>query len=103
MYTTIATSMMETDVPTNTKGIVIFGATGDLCKRKLIPALHKLWEKGLPQRTSLLLVLLGENQQQNNGNNLWEIIPKNFFGIWIINVQIYLILIHYKIYQNMMM
>jgi len=30
-----------------TKGIVIFGATGDLCKRKLIPSLHKLWEKGL--------------------------------------------------------
>ena len=28
-----------------TKGIVIFGATGDLCRRKLIPALHKLWEK----------------------------------------------------------
>ena len=30
-----------------TKGIVIFGATGDLCKRKLIPALYKLWEKRL--------------------------------------------------------
>ena len=30
-----------------TKGIVIFGATGDLCKKKLIPALHKLWEKNL--------------------------------------------------------
>ena len=30
-----------------TKGIVIFGATGDLCKKKLIPALHKLWERGL--------------------------------------------------------
>ena len=30
-----------------TKGIVIFGATGDLCKKKLIPALHKLWQKGL--------------------------------------------------------
>jgi len=29
------------------KGIVIFGATGDLCKKKLIPALYKLWEKGL--------------------------------------------------------
>ena len=28
-------------------GIVIFGATGDLCKRKLIPALYKLWQKGL--------------------------------------------------------
>jgi len=30
-----------------TKGIVIFGATGDLCKRKLIPALYKLWQKEL--------------------------------------------------------
>jgi|TARA_B100000073_G_scaffold316647_1_gene293461 glucose-6-phosphate 1-dehydrogenase len=30
-----------------TKGIVIFGATGDLCKRKLIPALYKLWDKGM--------------------------------------------------------
>jgi glucose-6-phosphate 1-dehydrogenase len=37
--------MMETEPLT--RGIVIFGATGDLCKRKLIPALHKLWEKGL--------------------------------------------------------
>ena len=30
-----------------TRGIVIFGATGDLCKRKLIPALHQLWKKDL--------------------------------------------------------
>ena len=30
-----------------TRGIVIFGATGDLCKRKLIPALHELWKKNL--------------------------------------------------------
>ena len=45
MYTTNQTNTMETDALT--KGIVIFGATGDLCKRKLIPALHKLWEKGL--------------------------------------------------------
>ena len=30
-----------------TKGIVIFGATGDLCKKKLIPALYKLWQKEL--------------------------------------------------------
>ena len=30
-----------------TKGIVIFRATGDLCKRKLIPSLYKLWEKKL--------------------------------------------------------
>jgi len=36
---------METEPLTS--GIVIFGATGDLCRRKLIPALHKLWEKKL--------------------------------------------------------
>ena len=45
MFTTTATSMTEMDALI--KGIVIFGATGDLCKRKLIPALYKLWEKGL--------------------------------------------------------
>ena len=33
-----------------TKRIVIVGATGDLCKRKLIPALHGLWKKGLLPR-----------------------------------------------------
>jgi glucose-6-phosphate 1-dehydrogenase len=43
--TTKQTSTMETDALTS--GIVIFGATGDLCKRKLIPALYKLWEKDL--------------------------------------------------------
>ena len=39
------TNTMETEPLT--KGIVIFGATGDLCKRKLIPALYKLWDKNL--------------------------------------------------------
>ena len=43
--TTKRTNIMETEPLT--KGIVIFGATGDLCKRKLIPALYKLWEKDL--------------------------------------------------------
>ena len=45
MTTTKQTNMMETEPLT--RGIVIFGATGDLCKRKLIPALHTLWEKDL--------------------------------------------------------
>ena len=45
IITTNQTNTMETDVLT--KGIVIFGATGDLCKRKLIPALYKLWQKKL--------------------------------------------------------
>ena len=43
--TTNQTTTMETEQLT--KGIVIFGATGDLCKKKLIPALYKLWEKDL--------------------------------------------------------
>ena len=45
IITTNQTTTMETEPLT--RGIVIFGATGDLCKKKLIPALHKLWEKGL--------------------------------------------------------
>ena len=45
MYTTNQTNMMETEPLT--RGIVIFGATGDLCKKKLIPALYKLWQKEL--------------------------------------------------------
>ena len=38
-----------------TKGIVIFGATGDLCKKKLIPALYKLWQKDLLPENFLIL------------------------------------------------
>jgi glucose-6-phosphate 1-dehydrogenase len=43
--TTKQTNMTETAPLTS--GIVIFGATGDLCKKKLIPALYKLWQKEL--------------------------------------------------------
>ena len=43
---TTPTTMMEME-PHISKGIVIFGATGDLCKKKLIPALYKLWQKKL--------------------------------------------------------
>jgi len=45
MTTTTRTTMTET-APL-TRGIVIFGATGDLCKKKIIPALYKLWQKEL--------------------------------------------------------
>ncbi len=44
---TITTAMTTMEMDVLTKGIVIFGATGDLCKRKLIPALYNLWKKGL--------------------------------------------------------
>ena len=46
MSTMNQTTMMETEQHIS-KRIVIFGATGDLCKKKLIPALYKLWKKGL--------------------------------------------------------
>ena len=44
--TTSRMTMTETVAPISA-GIVIFGATGDLCKKKLIPALYKLWQKKL--------------------------------------------------------
>ena len=46
LYITTRKTMTETEPPIS-KGIVIFGATGDLCKRKLIPALYNLWKKKL--------------------------------------------------------
>ena len=44
---TITNLMTTKEMELLTRGIVIFGATGDLCKRKLIPSLYKLWDKGL--------------------------------------------------------
>ena len=38
-----------------TKRIVIFGATGDLCRRKLIPALYQLWCKHLLPKDLLIV------------------------------------------------
>ena len=45
--------MMETEPLT--RRIVIFGATGDLCKRKLIPALYELWKKKLLPHNILIV------------------------------------------------
>ena len=46
-------TMMETEPLT--RRIVIFGATGDLCKKKLIPALYKLWQKKLLPENILIV------------------------------------------------
>ena len=46
LNTTTRTTTMETEQHIS-KGIVIFGATGDLCRKKLIPALYNLWRKKL--------------------------------------------------------
>ena len=51
--TTKQTNTMETEPLT--RRIVIFGATGDLCKRKLIPALYELWKKELLPKELLIV------------------------------------------------
>ena len=45
--------MMETEPLT--RRLVIFGAAGDLCKRKLIPALYELWKKELLPHNILIV------------------------------------------------
>ena len=52
---TTTTQMTMTETEPLTKGIVIFGATGDLCKKKLIPALYKLWQKELLSDNFLIM------------------------------------------------
>ena len=52
---TTTTQMTMTETAPLTRGIVIFGATGDLCKKKLIPALYKLWQKELLPNNFLIL------------------------------------------------
>ena len=44
-----------TEMEQLTRRIVIFGATGDLCKRKLIPALFQLWKKDLLPKELLII------------------------------------------------
>ena len=60
MTTMTQTDTMETEQHIS-KRIVIFGAAGDLCKRKLIPALYQLWCKGLlPQG----LLIVGSSRRE---------------------------------------
>jgi glucose-6-phosphate 1-dehydrogenase len=65
--TTKQTSMMETEPLT--KRIVIFGATGDLCKRKLIPALHELWKKNLLPKE---LLIVGASRREHTKESWLE-------------------------------
>ena len=55
---------METEQ--HTKTLVIFGATGDLCRRKLIPALETLHKKGLlPDNFKIIGAARRENTRQS--------------------------------------
>ena len=49
--------------------IVIFGGTGDLTKRKLIPAFYNLFlSKHLPDNFTILLLAVGTKIKMNNLN-----------------------------------
>ena len=64
MSTTNQITTMETEQ--HTKTLVIFGATGDLCRRKLIPALETLHNKGLlPNKFKIIGAARRENTRQS--------------------------------------
>jgi len=65
MTTTTQMTTMETDVLT--RQLVIFGATGDLSKKKLIPSLYKLHQKGLLPNS---LVIVGTSRREV-GRDSW--------------------------------
>ena len=64
---TITTTRMTTmETEQHTKTLVIFGATGDLCRRKLIPALETLDKKGLlPDNFKIIGAARRENTRQS--------------------------------------
>ena len=65
MTTTTQMTTMETDVLT--RQLVIFGATGDSSKKKLIPSLYKLHQKGLLPNS---LVIVGTSRREV-GRDSW--------------------------------
>ena len=65
--TTKQTSTMEMEQLT--RRIVIFGATGDLCKRKLIPALYELWKKDLLSKE---LLIVGASRREHTRESWLE-------------------------------
>ena len=76
IITTTRKTTMEMELLTNQ--IVIFGATGDLCKRKLIPSLFKLHEKKLLPNN---LKIVGTSRREMSRDDwLWMLgdYPKDF-------------------------
>tara|TARA_Y100000994_G_C15702757_1_gene445864 strand:+ start:533 stop:1975 length:1443 start_codon:yes stop_codon:yes gene_type:complete len=72
------TTEMEQHTKILTYQIVIFGATGDLCKRKLIPALFRLHEKKLLPDN---LVIVGTSRREHSKESWLETLgeyPQDF-------------------------
>ena len=57
------------------KNIVIFGATGDLCRRKLIPALYTLHKKGLLPKG---LKITGASRTQHSKESWVEVLGNSY-------------------------
>ena len=84
MITMTQTTMTETEQLT--KAIVIFGATGDLCKRKLIPALYELWQNDLLPGS---FTIVGAARTMHTGES-WKQYLGDYpaeFGYWLDYVQ----------------
>ncbi len=77
MFITNQTNMTETEPLT--RRLVIFGATGDLCKRKLIPALFELWKKELlPHNILIVGASRREHTKESWLNHLGDY-PEDFY------------------------
>jgi glucose-6-phosphate 1-dehydrogenase len=89
-FTTTLRTIKEMEQHTNisdilTSQIVIFGATGDLCRRKLIPSLYNLYKKGLlPNRFQIVGTSRREILREDWLNMLGEY-PEDFSNIlnWV--------------------
>ena len=76
--TTTKEMEQHTETEILTYQIVIFGATGDLCRRKLVPALFKLHEKKLLPDN---LVIVGTSRREHSKESWIETLgeyPQDF-------------------------
>ncbi|MEQ9459491.1 MAG: glucose-6-phosphate dehydrogenase [Phycisphaeraceae bacterium] len=61
--------------------VVIFGASGDLTKRKLIPALYTLWKNGtLPENFGVVGIARTKYGDQDYRDELYDFDPKAYDG-----------------------
>ena len=80
---TTTTQMIMTEMEQPTRTLVIFGATGDLCRRKLIPALFTLWENGtLPEN----LKVIGAARRENTRESWLESLGRYYPGEFSVNI-----------------
>ena len=74
---TITNQMTMTETVQPTRTLVIFGATGDLCRRKLIPALYELWKNDtLPED----LKIIGAARRDNTRDSWLESLGRYYDG-----------------------